>query len=307
VRRLLVLVGLLAFVGAAPSSARPATIVPFKKVAAGLSEYGVPLSEALGSGFIAGTRAATKPFLWLLRPRDQATVKGVDFKRWAVIAVFEQESACSGMKIDGAARDGWVARVAVSLVLPPPDGTCVANASPYQAYEVIKVRKAPMFHPLPPVVQLEWFTPPPVTGFVGTQPFSLAPGAWCWSWLTIGNCTDASRSALVPLGPTILVSDSGSVGFLFRFVPDKVTLTLLDPSGAPTETDQLPPSCRIFVSFACATWNVPAAFSTRSDGVATVVEARSDQGSVDYFVRFVSSRPNLARPPGVAPVGGGIP
>jgi hypothetical protein len=300
VRRFLLPIVFFALLGAAPAAAHPTVRpgVPFKRVASGISYYQGSLQQP--QGFIAASRAATRPFLWLLRPRDQASVKAVDFHRWALLAVVEAvDTPGWSVKIGGVSRDGLLAHTAVSLTEPPPNATCACDPGPYYSYDVVKVRKTALQRPLPASVLLEWQTAPPAKAFVGAGQYLLAYGASCWFWLGSGSCSITVPYALIAGVPRIDVSAAGSVGFDFRFDAQTVTLTLLDQSSQPTETIGLPVGVPSFSS-ARAVWNVPAGFSTTPDGVLAVVHASGDQGDVDYIARLVTASGTPA--PHVMPV-----
>jgi hypothetical protein len=124
-----VLVSALALVlaAAAPSALRHST------VAKGLAARGEP-----PRAFLALDRSETRAFSARLRPEHRATVAGVDFRRYAVIAAFvTMPTPCHVYRVERLAREGRTLRV--TFLLRAKDGPCILPIT--HAYHVVKVRR----------------------------------------------------------------------------------------------------------------------------------------------------------------------
>jgi hypothetical protein len=250
--------------------------MPFKQVGSGVALYSGTLNK---SAYFAADRRATRPFLHVLSLQDRSRVSRIDFRRWAVITVTDEQPPCWTMEIRALVRDNSVVHANVETVPPAPDGVCIDTVGPVRLYEIVKVRKAILDRPLPHIVVLDSLTPPVTRATSSGGSVALAYGSYCWFGFGVGLCSDRSYDTF----PTLRIVPGETVRFSLGFEPSSLTLVLR--YGAPGEQAVPLPLSSL------AEWRVPEGFTTPPDGVHAIIRALGGRGDVDYLAGFLSVSP----------------
>jgi hypothetical protein len=288
------------------SSQGPVPDWAFKRLGSGASSFVGLLPDGSYAGYLARSRAGAATFGPLLSPLDEQRVEHVNYRRFAVAAMFSRVPACGwSARISGVVDFEPIPYAIITLRPRATQAACDSAAGYVYWYDVVKVVLGARKGPAVEGMGSRWHDVAPATVHVNHDPIAswswLPPSDWCSSSLDRSTCVFSSSLDSVRGVPVVHVSPGDDVRPGFMLGDDWTrTFSLSFVSSRQQFTTVTEP---LWGSW----WHVPAGFTTGPEGLLAVIHTVGDQANVDYLVRFVSSKPNMARPPWVAPVGGGIP